>query len=78
MFVYHTKLKAWGNSLGIIVPKEQAEKEQLKTEQEVKVIITPKNVLKVKHIFGTLKDWKKPTADIMKDIDKELDSELLE
>ena len=74
MFEYHTKLKAWGNSLGIIVPKEQAAKEQLKTEQEVTVIITPKNVLKVKHIFGTLKNWKKPTADIMKEIDTELDS----
>ena len=77
MLEYTTKLKAWGNSLGIVVPKEQAEKERLKTEQEIKVIITPKKVLKVKNIFGTLKGWKKPTANIMKDIDKELDSQFL-
>lgn len=77
MLEYTTKLKAWGNSLGIVVPKEQAEKEKLKTEQEIKVIITPKKVLKVKNIFGTLKGWKKPTANIMKDIDKELDSQFL-
>ncbi len=50
MLEYITKLKAWGNSLGVVVPKEQAEKEKLKTEQEIKVIITPKKVLKVKDI----------------------------
>ena len=78
MLEYITKLKAWGNSLGIVVPKEQAEKEKLKTEQEIKVIITPKKVLKVKNIFGKLKDWKKPTVDIMREIDKDLDSKFLE
>ena len=77
MLEYMTKLKAWGNSLGVVVPKEQAEKEKLKIEQEIKVIITPKKVLKVKDIFGTLKDWKKSTAEIMDGIDKDLKSKFL-
>lgn len=77
MLEYMTKLKAWGNSLGVIVPKEQAEKEKLKIEQEIKVMITPKKVLKVKDIFGELKDWKKSTAEIMDETDKDLKSKFL-
>ena len=77
MIEYDTKLKSWGNSLGIIVPKEKTEKEHLKINQEVKVIITPKKMLKVKDIFGKLKNWKRSTEEIMKNIDKELDSKFL-
>ncbi len=74
MIEYTTKLKSWGNSFGIVVPKEKAEHNKLKVDQEIKVIITPKKVLKVKDIFGKLKEWNTPTDDIMKEIDRELDS----
>ena len=77
MIEYNTKLKSWGNSLGIIVPKEKSEKEHLKINQEVKVIITPKKMLKVEDIFGKLKSWKRSTKEIMKNIDRELDSKFL-
>lgn len=77
MLEYNTKLKSWGNSLGLIVPKEKAEKEHLKREQEVKVIITPRKMVKVKDILGRLKNWRRSTEEIMKDIDRELDSKFL-
>ena len=77
MIEYNTKLKSWGNSLGIIVPKEKSEKEHLKIDQEVRVIITPKKMLRVKDIFGKLKNWKRSTEEIMKDVDREFDSKFL-
>jgi len=77
MIEYNARLKSWGNSLGIIVPKEKSEGEHLKINQEVKVVITPKKMLRVKDIFGKLKNWKRSTEDIMKDVDRELDSKFL-
>jgi len=77
MIEYNTRLKSWGNSLGVIVPKEKVEKEDLKTEQEVKVVITPKKMLKVENILGKLKKWKRSTEEIMRDVDRELDSKFL-
>ena len=77
MIEYTTKLKKWGNSMGVVVSKEQAAKEHLKPEQEIKVIITPKKMFKVKDILGTVKGWRKSTEEIMKETDKELDSKFL-
>ncbi len=37
-----------------------------------------KAVLKLKNLFGRLKEWKKPTAEIMEEADKELGSGFLE
>jgi len=70
------KLKNWGNSIGLIIPKEEAKKEKLHTDQEVKVIISPMNMTKVKDIFGKLK-FKKSTEQMMREVDKELDSKFV-
>lgn len=76
MIECETKLKVWGNSVGIVIPKDKVNEEHLKANQKVRVIITPIKILRVKDIFGTLKNWKKPTKQIMKEIDKELDSKI--
>jgi len=65
-------LKKWGNSVGLIVPKEALEKESLKPRQMVRAIITPIKTLKVKDIFGKLR-LKKPTAQIMAEIDRDFE-----
>ena len=71
---YETKLKKWGNSIGVVIPKEKIKKENLKEDQKVRVMISPVKSVKVKDIYGKLK-WKKSTRKIMKDVDKELDVE---
>ena len=73
MLQYKAKLRSWGNSLGIVVPKDEATKQKLHPDQEVNVIITPSKTLKVKDIYGKLK-FKKSTDQIMKEIDEDLDS----
>ena len=51
-----TKVKEWGNSLGIVIPKEIVIKEDLKAEDHVPVIITKKDTLE--DFFGKLKGSK--------------------
>ena len=73
MIEQETRLKAWGNSIGIVIPKEDIKKEGLHVDQKVKVVITPVKTLKVKDIFGKLK-LKINTKELLKEVDKELDS----
>ena len=73
MLQYKARLRNWGNSLGVVVPKEEAIKQKLQPDQEVNVMITPSKTLKVKDIYGKLK-FKKSTDQIMKEIDEDLDS----
>jgi len=72
MAIVESKIRRWGNSsLALVIPKKIAEKEHLKANQKLKVIIPePENVLQ--KTFGTLKRWKKPTDQIMREIDEEL------
>ena len=72
MIEYETKLRKWGNSIGLIIPKEDVKKEGLRDDESVRAIIIPKKMVKVKDIFGKLK-FKKRTEEIMKEADKELD-----
>ena len=76
MIEYETKLRKWGNSIGIIIPKEDVKKEGLKDDDSVTAIIVPKKTVKVKDIFGKLK-FKKSTDQILKETDKELDSKFI-
>ena len=75
MIEYEAKLRNWGNSIGIVVPKEGVEKEKLKPNQKVRVVITPTNPVRVKDLFGKMKmKFTRPTDEILKEIDKELDT----
>ena len=73
MIERETTLRAWGNSIGLVIPKKDVKKENLHPDQKVKVIITSIESVKVKDIFGKLK-LKRSTEQIMKETDKELDS----
>lgn len=76
MIECETKLKNWGNSIGLIIPKKDVKKEKLHENQVVRAIIIPKKMIKVKDIFGKM-NFKKSTEQIMKEIDKELDSKFI-
>lgn len=44
------KLKRWGNSYGVVVPKEMVEKEGLKEGEEVEISV--RKASDIKHLFG--------------------------
>ncbi len=51
------KIKKWGNSFGLILPKREVEALNLKENQEVMVELTKKENL-LKELFGAAKDKK--------------------
>ena len=64
-----TVLRKWGNSIGVVIPKEIIEKEKLREGEEVFIIIESKNDLK--EVFGSLKDWKINTRKLKDELRKE-------
>ena len=70
MLEIKAKTKKWGNSIGVIIPKEVIRQQNIKPDQEVTLTISKKPITKVKDIFGTMK-FKEPTEKLMREIDRE-------
>jgi len=71
-----TKTKKWGSSLGVIIPKKIVEEERIGENQKIKILaVETKTKTRIKDIFGKLK-FKKPTQQLLDEIDKELEPEL--
>ena len=77
MIKSETKLRAWGNSIGIVLPKDALRDEGLSIDDEVEVIVK-KKTNPLRECFGKLKEFEakssKSTDDILKEIDKEFKS----
>ena len=64
------KVRKWGRSLGVVIPKETIEKEGIRENQSIDLIIRkPNNVLR--ESYGLFKK-KINTEKVMKEIDEEL------
>lgn len=68
--IIKTKLKSIGGSLGICqaIPKDFVNENKLKENSEI--IVEIKGLGKAGDLFGFLKDWKRPTPEIMEHINK--------
>ena len=66
------KVRKWGNSLGLIIPKEIVEKEHIKEKEKLRfLIIRDSSVLK--ETFGMVKGkWKKSAQQFKDQARKEL------
>lgn len=64
--------KKWGNSIGVIIPKEVVEKEGIKPEQQLEINVKGKKTV-LEELFGAL-PFKKPTEQLLKESRKELES----
>jgi len=51
--VIRTTLRKWGNSYGVVIPKDVALKEGIKEDDEVEVII--KKAVDIRSLFGKYK-----------------------
>ena len=66
------KVKKWGNSFGIILPKFLIENQKLREGMEIEIIVKPLNKTKVGDIFGILKGKiKRSTEDLLKEVDED-------
>ena len=62
--------KKWGNSIGIIIPKEVAESKKIKENSKVRFAILDNEGV-VGRTFGVLKGWKEPTSKIIREMRRE-------
>ena len=73
MVIIETKVKKWGNSLGIIIPSETTEFKNIKENDKIKILIIKDSEKVLKKTFGMLKNKiKKPTQQIKDEIRREL------
>ncbi len=70
MIELKAKALKWGNSVGLRLSKYDAKKAKIKIGREMNIIIQENKRLNMNKVFGSLKDWKKPTEQIMKEIDE--------
>ena len=69
------KTKKWGNSIGVVIPIETADKLNLKPEETIIIEITKKDKV-LKELFGSLK-FKKSTEQILKEARADLEGKWL-
>ncbi|MEK6961553.1 MAG: AbrB/MazE/SpoVT family DNA-binding domain-containing protein [Nanoarchaeota archaeon] len=65
--------KRWGNSLGIVIPKDLVDELGLKPHEEVVFEVHKRSGTVLKDLFGAVK-WSKSPKDLLKESRKELDS----
>jgi len=73
MVVIETKVKRWGNSFGLIIPKETIINQKIKENQNISVIIIEDSKKVLNETFGSLKNkLKRSSQEIKDDIRREL------
>jgi len=74
VIITETRLKGWGNSIGIVLPKKELKKEGLDIDDVVEVKIRPK-VNPLREAWGMLNGVKprsgRSTRAVLKELDKE-------
>ncbi|MEK6894246.1 MAG: hypothetical protein AABX10_02170 [Nanoarchaeota archaeon] len=63
------KPKIWGNSLGIVIPRDIVKRAKITPETEIVVIIERENP--IKELFGSLRGWKIDAQKMKDDIRRE-------
>ena len=64
----NVEVKKWGNSLGVILPKEIVKEKDIHENEEIGILIYKKT--NINEVFGMTKNWKKKnkmTAQEFKD-----------
>ena len=73
MAIIETKVKRWGNSLGIIIPSEAVEIRNIKENDNIKILIVKDSKKVLKKTFGLLKGkLTKPTQQIKDELRRNL------
>jgi hypothetical protein len=67
------KARKWGNSLGLVIPKDIVEKENIQENEDLHVLILKKKKNPLRETFGSMKnEWKMSGQEIKDILRKEL------
>lgn len=73
MIIVEAEAKKWGNSLGLIIPKEVVEEEKIKEHTKMRLLLVRGARAALKSTFGIARGrLKKPTQKIKDEIRGEL------
>lgn len=64
------EIKEWGNSFGIRLKKDVVESNNLKGKVKMLIIDEKQSRKSLNKLFGSAKEWTKPTEQIMDEIDE--------
>ncbi len=67
MEIVETRARKWGNSLGIIIPRDIAEKEHLNVNGKIALLIVKDGSVVLKEMFGIAKGTLKKSSQAIKD-----------
>lgn len=67
MELVEAEAKKWGNSLGVILPRDVVEKEHIKENQKIGILIIKDSSKTLKSSFGILKGKMKKSSQQIKD-----------
>ena len=67
MDAIETRVKRWGNSLGVVIPSETITKENVKENDVIKILILKDSTKALKETFGLLKGKLTKSSQQMKD-----------
>ena len=71
MIELETKVKKWGNSLAIVLPRDEARKANIRVGKRIRIMI-PRGSVDLRKEFGSLKNLlKKPTQKIKDELRNE-------
>lgn len=77
MIEIEARVKKWGNSFGVILPKKVIDREKIKEGVKVNITILPRNKMTVAKLLqlakrNKLPRLKKSTNQLMREMDREL------
>ena len=67
MSVVETKLRKWGNSFGVVIPMDVVEREGMKEDETVRIIVIKDSREAFRKTFGMLKGKLRKSSQQMKD-----------
>ena len=67
------KTKQWGNSIGVIIPKDMVREMGIKPNEEICFEVKKRKTNALKELFGAL-PFSKPTEQLLRESRKELES----
>lgn len=72
----NVKVKKWGNSLGVVLPKNIITSQAINEGTEIEIFIQTPKKTKVKDVFGILKNKiKRDTNDLLNEVDKDFEGQ---
>ena len=63
MVEIETRTRKWGSSIGLVLPKKIVDEIGIKPDETITIEVKKRPL--AKEFFGLLKDWKRPTQEIM-------------